>query len=279
MTAEEQAAYLDSRLASVEMPAVGDNPILKTEDISVECTNSDDGYLTVLCPEIEDHKFKLQIQKEDKIYYYDLKQSEDPLVFPLQMGSGKYQIKILSHVENDRYAIVSGAEIDVSLTDEFKPFIFPNEYVNYTRRSEAVKKALLLSKDAQNDFDTVNAIFDFIVKNISYDADKAQKVTDGVLGGYLPDIDETLSTQKGICFDYASLFSSMLRSNGIPAKLVTGYAEPGHVYHAWTMIYITDIGWIGKEIRFDGKSWTLVDATFAASESDSGIKYFPVNEY
>ena len=37
--------------------------------------------------------------------------------------------------------------------------------------------------------------------DVTYDEDKAATVETG----YLPDIDETLSTGKGICFDYAGL--------------------------------------------------------------------------
>ena len=73
----------------------------------------------------------------------------------------------------------------------------------------------------------------------------------------------TLSTGKGICFDYAALMTAMLRSQGIPTKLEIGYS--GEVYHAWISTYIDEIGWVDNVIQFDGKSWSLIDPTLAAS--------------
>ena len=40
-----------------------------------------------------------------------------------------------------------------------------------------------------------------MITNISYDEEKARTVE----SGYLPDVDETLESGKGICFDYAAL--------------------------------------------------------------------------
>ena len=86
-----------------------------------------------------------------------------------------------------------------------------------------------------------------MINNITYDTKKAETVENG----YLPDVDETLETQKGICFDYAALMTSMLRSQGIPTKLQIGYA--GKVYHAWISVYLEETGWIAALPHW--KSW------------------------
>ena len=69
-------------------------------------------------------------------------------------------------------------------------------------------------------------------------------------------MDVILQEKKGICFDYAALMATMLRSQNIPAKMEIGYAnmEEGAVYHAWLSVYIKDIGWIDDLIEFDGKT-------------------------
>ena len=72
-----------------------------------------------------------------------------------------------------------------------------------------------------------------------------------------------LKEKTGICFDYASVMSAMLRIQGIPTKLAVGYA--GDVYHAWISVYVADKGWVDGVIRFDGESWTMMDPTTAAS--------------
>ena len=84
--------------------------------------------------------------------------------------------------------------------------------------------------------------------------------------GYVPNPDDTLATGTGVCFDYASLGAAMLRSVGLPTKIITGYVTPGDLYHAWIMVYI-DGSWHTGEFSVDSNSWSRVDLTFAASGS------------
>ena len=85
-------------------------------------------------------------------------------------------------------------------------------------------------------------------------------------------IDETLSTKKGICFDYASLTAAMLRSIGIPAKLAIGYSAS--VRHAWIDVYIQSVGWVERAVEFNGDEWKLMDPTFAATGTDESIQEY-----
>ena len=109
----------------------------------------------------------------------------------------------------------------------------------------------------------VAAIYDYVVKNISYDDWKAETVRNG----YIPDIDEVFRTGKGICFDYAALMTAMLRSQLVPAKLIVGYT--GGAYHAWINVWNDEDGWVTAAIYFDGQSWKRMDPTFASSEGQS----------
>ena len=89
--------------------------------------------------------------------------------------------------------------------------------------------------------------------------------------GYLPDIDETLETKTGICFDYAALMCAMLRCRGIPAKLDIGYTNDG-MYHAWISTYLKDKGWVDNIIEFDGDTWQFMDPTMTAASSTEAEK-------
>ena len=104
--------------------------------------------------------------------------------------------------------------------------------------------------------------------SITYDTQLAENVP----ADYIPDIDQTIEKGTGICFDYASLMTAMLRSQGIPAKLEVGYS--GQAYHAWISVYLTETGWVDNIISFDGKSWSLMDPTLAASNSASAVKKY-----
>ena len=111
--------------------------------------------------------------------------------------------------------------------------------------------------------DKVAAIYDFVVKNLTYDKQLAATVQ----SGYLPVLDSVLAKKTGICFDYAALMTGMLRSQGVPCKLVVGYA--GTAYHAWISVYSEKTGWVEGVVYFDGVSWQRMDPTFASSGKQS----------
>ena len=116
----------------------------------------------------------------------------------------------------------------------------------------------MVSEDTA-DVDALKQIYNYVVNNLTYDYDKAETVETG----YLPDVDETLSTKTGICFDYAALTTAMLRSCDIPCKLQIGYT--GDIKHAWIDVYIRSKGWVTGAVSFNGDSWSLMDPTFDSS--------------
>ena len=163
------------------------------------------------------------------------------------------------------YAIAFSQDFSVTLNDEFRPFLYPNQYVWFTQDYEAVALAASLSDSSSDDLDYLEQVYQYVITNITYDEELAANVKTN----YLPNIDNTLKTKKGICFDYASLMAAMLRSQGVPTKLVVGYS--GEAYHAWISVYLKEIGWVDDIIEFDGKSWSLMDPTLAANNSSSSV--------
>ena len=69
------------------------------------------------------------------------------------------------------------------------------------------------------------------------------------------------------------MMAGMLRSQGIPCKLIVGYA--GSAYHSWLNVYTEESGWINSAVFFDGTTWKLMDPTFASSGNQSSdiMKY------
>jgi len=157
----------------------------------------------------------------------------------------------------------------VQLADEFKPFLYPNQYVDYAQAVNTIAKAKELCENTTDALEKVGIVYDFVVDELSYDKQRAANVK----SGYLPDLDQVLAEKKGICFDYAALMTGMLRSQEIPCKLVVGYA--GEAYHAWISVYTEKSGWIDGIIYFDGKAWQRMDPTFASSANKSAeiMKY------
>ncbi|MCC8122610.1 MAG: transglutaminase-like domain-containing protein [Oscillospiraceae bacterium] len=237
---------------------------------SVDYSNLAEGYVLVQYTGGKSVKIKVQITKTGgTTYTYDLNNTGSVEVYPLTEGDGSYTIKVMENVSGTSYAQAHSATVTMKLRNDFLPFLYPNQYVNYTASSAVVSQAATLCADKTDDLDKLTEIYNYVVKNFSYDNALAASVQ----SGYLPDVDKVLAAKKGICFDYAAVMSAMLRSQNIPCKLVVGYA--GTTYHAWINVYIEGTGWIDQAIYFDGINWTLMDPTFASTgrNSSAAIEY------
>lgn len=237
---------------------------------TIDYSNSRDGYIMVSWRSTADSKLKVLVRgPSGSTYQYNLRTDGEYEAFPLSDGNGEYTVGVYKNTSGTEYATVLSAVIDAVLTDEFAPFIRPNQYVTYAEDNKAVQKAAELCAGISANLDKVEAVYTYVIEHTEYDVEKAQTVQ----SGYLPDIDQTLASGKGICFDYAALMAAMLRSQGVPVKLVVGYT--GSAYHAWLSVYSETDGWIEGKIYFDGRAWQLMDPTFAsgAGSADAVAEY------
>lgn len=211
-----------------------------------------------------DSRIKFQICKGKDTYTYDVSSDGTPSILPLQLGNGTYTFKVMKNISGSKYTQEYTASEDVKVKNKFMPFLRPSDYSDYSRKSECVQKAKEIADKSETSMDVVSEIFDYICDNVTYDKEKAETVQ----SGYLPDPDETLSTGKGICFDYASLAAAMLRSQGIPTKIVFGYVSPDGLYHAWNMFYTKETGWVTVDYEVEENSWNRIDTTFSSNGTD-----------
>lgn len=275
-SSEVMAMSLDSldtspAVPSGIMPAASGTKVLGNTKAQFDASNTADGYIMAKYLEKGTARLKVLVKgPSGTTYQYNLNIDGNYETFPLSDGDGKYTIGIYQHTgTGTKYSTLYSTTIDVKLKDQFAPFILPNQYVNYTTESLCVKKAAELAAGKTDTLDIVNALYSYVVKNFTYDTYLAQTVQ----SGYLPDLDKVFEKKTGICFDYAALLTAMLRSQGIPTKLVVGYA--GTVYHAWINVYSEEQGWMDAVIFFDGSTWKLMDPTFASSANSSSsiMKY------
>ncbi len=233
----------------------------------IDYSHADQGYI---CADYSGSvsKIKLILSGPDGTdYTYDL-HGNGYEVFPLSAGSGSYKATIYENISGTSYSTCLYAGFDTVLANEFGPFLYPNQYVNFNADSKAVAKGAELAAGADTDLDVVISIYNYITASIKYDYNKASDPP----AGYVTDVDEILTSGTGICLDYAALMSAMLRSQQIPTRLEVGYAKDA--YHAWISVYIEETGWLNGLIEFTGSSWTLVDPTFGANSSEKSLKKF-----
>ncbi|WP_243121536.1 transglutaminase-like domain-containing protein [Anaerotruncus rubiinfantis] len=230
--------------------------------VTIDASNTSEGYVMVKCS--AGGKIKLQITGSNKTTYtYDLGKGGYE-VFPLTSGSGSYSIKVFKNVSGNQYAQLYSKSIKVELSSSLLPYLYPNQYVNFSADSTTVQKGAELAAGAADDLGVVQAVYNYVISSITYDYNKASSVK----SGYLPKVDSILASGKGICFDYAAVMATMLRTQNIPTRLEVGYVSGG-TYHAWVSVYLKEIGWVNGIIYFDGTSWKLMDPTFASNGNSS----------
>jgi len=236
--------------------------VKKNENAIIDYSNTNDGYVMVCHTAKTEQRLKAQVKGPTTTYTYNLT-AEQWAAFPLSDGNGNYKITIYKNVQGSSYASVLSLTTAVTLKDEFAPFLHSNQYVDYDGAPNTVAKAAELIGTETDSLKKVELVYDYVVKGMTYD----KKLAATVKSGYLPVLDEVLEKKSGICFDYAALMTGMLRSQGVPCKLVVGYA--GTAYHAWINVWSEGTGWVDGIIFFDGASWQRMDPTFASSAKSS----------
>ena len=118
------------------------------------------------------------------------------------------------------------------------------------RDSEIQSLARQLTSSAKNEYEAVSAVINWVTDNIKYTFNPPQY-----------DASYTLSTKSGNCQNFAHLSIALLRSVGIPARIVGGITlkeswkvpidaknfivqSMGQGGHAWLEVYFPDLGWL-----------------------------------
>lgn len=187
---------------------------------------------------------KVKITKGNQHFYYSIEANNR---FPLQLGDGTYTISVLENVMGNKYRMVENREVVLTASSPEAVYLQPIQMIYWNEQTQAIAKARELTKDLKTDREKVAAIYNYVIQNVQYDYEKAKVVT----SDYIPSVDATLQVGQGICYDYSALFAAMLRSEGIPTKLVMGKKNDIVQYHAWNEIYFKDTN-----------EWVIIDTTY-----------------
>jgi transglutaminase-like putative cysteine protease len=188
---------------------------------------------------------RVMVEKGNDKYYYSLNSSEEQI--PAQLGAGTYLVKILQNTDGNKYKVVDKSYVNIK-NNSIDVFLSSSQPIYWENRDKLLKLAQELTKDLETDKEKIEAVHTYIVKNIKYDYNKINNISTD----YVPDIEEVIDSKKGICYDYASLFAGILRSQGIHTKLIKGYKNDLNSYHAW------------NEVLMDGE-WVVIDTTYDAA--------------
>ena len=253
-------------------PTADGKTVYQNDKALIDASNSSAGYIMVRLKSAQQGTFKIVVEVANPSvkYTFQLNSSGSYEVIPLTEGSGKYTVYVLQQTSAGKGAVLFKQQINVNISDSLKPFLTPNQFCMYDADSACVALSSKLC-GGKSELEKVEAIYDYVIDNIAY-----VSTAENGANGYVPYPDRTLSNKSGICFDYSSLITAMLRSQKIPTKVVVGYA--GDIYHAWISVYVENKGWIDGIISFDGKKWNRMDPTFAAG-AGSEAAYKQMIEY
>jgi transglutaminase-like putative cysteine protease len=218
---------------------------------------------TVSISHVADQRLKVIIEKDGQQAKYDLRNDGMAETYPLQLGDGEYIVSVLENISGTKYRYVARQTVKVELEDDNRVYLASVQNVNWNYDMKAIAKANELTKGLESDSARIKKIYEYIVSNFKYDYDKMSTVQ----STYLPDIENIYASGKGICYDFSSLFAAMLRSQGIPAKLVMGYTANVSGYHAWNEVYDSEKG-----------EWIVIDTTYDAERKAAGRAYSMIKE-
>ncbi len=248
-----------------------DIPLPPTYKETTSDTNFDRqsfGVVDILYNPSTTKKTKLMVQHDQQKYIYDLKSAQRYVAYPLHLGDGSYSVSIYVNTTGTKYKKTYSTSKNIQVADTRYIYLnsiqqvewynddlaidFANslldEYINKAYGYTDIYGVRHVPDDPPISYDEIiNLYYEWVVENLSYDYDKIQTLS----SDYVPDIDEILAAKGGICYDYSVLFAAMLRSQGIPVKLIKGYTDWTSVYHAWNEIYIEE-----------SDEWIVVDTTF-----------------
>ena len=210
--------------------------------LEVDASNAGEGYVFCCITDATKHRLKLRVTKDKTALDYDLPQDGTPIVVPLQLGDGSYEIALYENVKGNKYSSGGKLTIKAKIAEPDRPFLYPNQYVDYELLTAAVQKSLEIARDGS--LETPRAMYDAVVQFMSseftYDFVRAKTIK----AAELPDIDGCYEKRSGICQDLSAVMACMLRVQGIPCRLMIGYADK--FYHAWITAVVD-----GEEIFFD----------------------------
>ncbi|MDO5521751.1 MAG: transglutaminase-like domain-containing protein [bacterium] len=241
----------------------GSLPAREAEAAGSEATiiGNTDGTVTVKYNNKSKVKSKVLVIKDNKMYQYDLKNGNNIVRVPLTQGNGTYTVMVCKCITGSKYSPIAQKKVKLKLSPSRKAFKPTHIIINFKNTNPAIKKAKQLVKKCKTKEDKIKAIWNYVVKNYKYDYAKQRNLS-SYTSQYVPNVNTTYKSKKGICYDISALYSAMLRSVGIEAQLQTGYCSKVNGYHAWNRVY-----------NSEKKKWYTIDCTYDLCMYRKGGKY------
>ena len=232
-------------------------------------TNVENSLVTIIGNNDSGKKLKILINKDDIVgKWYNVQDNRHiNETVSLLDGDGLYKIYMMIQANGNQYSYGPYLEVNYTASSsninnsnlEYKTEIVKNSNLNYganqsnsvsiddnsylnsstdvnSENGEIIALSKKLTEGKRTDSEKIQAIYSWIVKNLSYDYDKYNNILRKDFSDqYGSSI--TLETKKGVCYDYATLVAALCRAANVSAKVDKGYSKNVIGYHAWNEVY------------------------------------------
>lgn len=179
--------------------------------------------------------------------------------------AGELVVRV-SFTLNRRAALLARAPIAAASPDQLSRNLRADRLVTLSPRVRRLAEEA--TRGLTNPFIQARAIYDYVLETMVYD-----KIKPGWGQG---DTERACDIRAGNCTDFHSLFISLARARGIPARFIMGFPIPaqpsGEVkgYHCWAEFYLQDLGWIPVDPSEASKSSDPIFRNFLFANLDPG---------
>ena len=138
----------------------------------------------------------------------------------------------------------------LSIDSSLRQYLEPTDNIDVN--DDILTKASSLAQGKDNLFEVTFVIADWVNTNIKYDLNTLTATA-------VQKSSWVLENREGVCDEITSLFISMLRSIGIPARFVSGMVYTNLNYdfgnHGWAEVYFDEYGWVPFDVTFGQYGW------------------------
>jgi hypothetical protein len=182
-----------------------------------------------------------------------------------------YQLDSEIKTINQIYPVEPASFPIQDLDPQYEQYLAAEEIIDIT--PEIITKASQLTAGETDLYTAVYKVATWVNEGVEYDLNTL--TAEAALQSSW-----VLQSGEGVCDEITSLFISLLRSVGIPARFVSGTAYSNLNYgfenHGWAEVYFPDQGWVPYDVTFTQFGWIDPGHLELAKSLDAGqttVKY------
>jgi len=195
---------------------------------------------------------------------YKLEQQDGDMILTYQLDKPKQDNEIRTQ---------TSVRVDydtAELVDAQYPFTANIGYLEETNLTKTTpemrQKAKEIVAGANSSLEAIARMTEWVHNYVNYSLGPSKVAVPGAARGVgygdvtLPAAD-VFRVREGACDEYSHLLIAMLKSQGIPSRVATGFVSSGNAWgpHAWVEAYVPGDGWIAIDPTFNEAG--LLDAT------------------